>query len=96
MLASHFVVRHAGMAESHFRPVLAWLERNCYDRLDAIGCFGYPRVLHVSGAINAEEASVMWPTPPFVRNREIEQAVDCGVENDTLGAKPWASAALRI
>jgi hypothetical protein len=33
MLTSHFVVRHACMAESYFRAVLAWLERNGYGRL---------------------------------------------------------------
>ena len=59
MLASHFVVGHACMAESHFRAVAAVLERNGYDRLDAFGCFGYPGLLHVAGAIDAEEASVM-------------------------------------
>jgi len=62
------------MAESHFRAVLARLELNGDERLEAFGCVGYPGVLRVAGAIDAEEASV---AAPLVHDCEIEEAGDC-------------------
>jgi hypothetical protein len=72
------------------------LERDGYGRLDALGRFGYPRILHHGRTIHPQEPPVMGPSSSFVLHREIEKAIHYRVQDRALRAKPRACGTLRV
>src|SRR5206468_6593890 len=55
-----------------------------------------PRVLDRAAAIEADEAAVVRPRPALVLDHVVEEAVNDGVDDGTLDAKPEAAGALRV